>query len=237
MLLLAYLSGKEIIKYVILSSIHWNNYPINIHNVTDESLFKKYLHLTLDELSESDKTYTFNNIINTPNSWSSTKRLFAQRFEAYDYVNKLRKQYNDLKYSSHDNIQSFSNRYINSCNELSYDTTSAPIIHKFLSLLPPDIHRRFLMRIESQDKEVSDFDSLQEIVDQIIRIENAFNNAAYISSHGDHHDNHHYKNKHSSSSQSSLKRCIHHPNSTSHTTAECRTGYNNNHNNKFSTPT
>jgi hypothetical protein len=228
----------------------------NIHNVTDESLFKKYLHLTLDELSESDKTYTFNNIINTAISWSRTKELFAQRFEAYDYVNKLRKQYNDMKYSSHDNIQSFSNRYINSCNELSYDTTSAPVIHRFLSLLPPDIHRRFLMRIESQDKEVSDFDSLQDIVDQIIRIENAYNNAAYISSsHGDHnpnHDNNHkagYNNNHYKNKQSPIKRCIYHPNSANHTTTECRTGHNNNHNNhgynnnnknnnnKFVTPT
>ena len=59
-----------------------------IHNVNDESLYKRYLHLTLNELHDSDRTYTFNHIINTEHSWEQIKSLFAQRFETYDHVNR-----------------------------------------------------------------------------------------------------------------------------------------------------
>ena len=71
---------------------------------------------------------------------------------------------------------------MNICSELSYDVNSQQIIHDFLSHLPTEMHRRFLMRCESRDEDVSDFESLDEIVLIITKLENAFHNAAFISS-------------------------------------------------------
>ena len=200
-----------------------------IHGVTDETSFKRYLYLSLSELSDADKTYAFENIINSNQSWDAVKASFSKRFEAYDYMNKLRKQFHEMKYSSQDTIQTFSHRYINVCSELSYDVDSQQIIHDFLSHLPTEMHRRFLMRCENRDEDVSDFETLDEIVLIITKLENAFHNAAFMTSdnykqiaasthHGTHRTSLHVKQQ---SHSSSTKSCVYHPDSKSHSTSEC----------------
>ena len=211
----------------------------SVHNISDESLYKRYLHLTLTELHDSDRTYAFNNIINTDHSWSEIKVLFADRFETFDHVNRLRKQYNDIRYTHNDTIQTFSNRFINICNDLAYPVDDSQTIHKFLTLLPTDMHRRLLLSIEMAEKSIDDYKTLSSLVQKIIRLENAQNNAAFVTSSGDHHSsskntsNNNFKNKNTSSSSSSSsssststprKHCVHHPASTNHSTSECRTG-------------
>ena len=47
----------------------------SVHDVTDELQFKRYLYLALSELSDADKTYAFDHIINTSQSWSSSQRV------------------------------------------------------------------------------------------------------------------------------------------------------------------
>ena len=201
----------------------------SVHDVTDELLFKRYLYLSLSELSDADKTYAFDHIINTSQSWADVKVSFSKRFEAYDYINKMRKQFHEIKYSSQDTIQTFSHRYINICSELAYDVNSQQIIHESLSHLPTDMHRRFLMRCESRDQDVSDFNTLDEIVLIITKLENAYHNAAFISPDVNKNHTNHGKtnmNKHVSSSTS---KCSYYPDSKSHTTAECRLNPKNNH--------
>src|SRR6185437_10524014 len=220
-----------------------------IHNVTDESHFKKYLQLSLSDLPEFEKTYAHTHITsNTSLSWSRVKVLFAQRFESHDHINQLKRQYRALKYTHDDNIQSFSHRFINICGELNYDVDSPIVIDNFMSLLPSDIHRRFLMQCHGRQKSLSDFESLQDIVADITAMENAHNNAQYTSSSLDNHNNNNnnnnnrnnhnnnrssktvsfhgsktiYPSSSSSSSASPAKFCKNHPTSTGHTTAECR---------------
>ena len=206
-----------------------------VHNISDESMYKRYLHLTLNELHDSDRTYAFNHIINTDHTWAEVKSLFAQRFETYDHVNRLRKQYNDIRYTQNDTIQTFSNRFINICNDLSYPVDDPQTIHKFLTLLPTEMHRRLLLSIEVAEKSIDDYKSLSSLVQKIIRLENAQNNAAFVTSSGDNqssskhnHNNNNKNEKHNknatSTSSSPVKRCVNHPNSTNHSTAECRFG-------------
>jgi hypothetical protein len=129
-----------------------------IHNVTDESHFKKYLQLSLSDLPEFEKTYAHTHITsNTSLSWSRVKVLFAQRFESHDHINQLKRQYRALKYTHDDNIQSFSHRFINLCGELNYDVDSSIVIDNFMSLLPSDLHRRFLMQCHGRQKSLSSF--------------------------------------------------------------------------------
>ena len=200
----------------------------HIHNITDESLYKRYLHLTLNELHDSDRTYAFNHIINTEHSWDQIKSLFAQRFETYDHVNRLRKQYNDIRYTNNDTIQTFSNRFINICNDLSYDVDDPQTIHKFLTLLPHEMHRRLLLSIETAEKSIEDYTTLSSIVQKIIRLENAQNNAAFVTSSDNsstkRSNNNNTNNTHRSASSAPAKHCAYHPNLSSHTTTECRTG-------------
>ena len=50
----------------------------SVHDVTDELLFKRYLFLSLSELSDADKTYAFDHIINTNQSWDAVKVSFSK---------------------------------------------------------------------------------------------------------------------------------------------------------------
>jgi hypothetical protein len=199
-----------------------------VHNITDDSLYKRYLFSCLDELHDSDKTYAFNHIINTEYSWSEIKILFAQRFETFDHVNRLRKQFTDIRYTHNDTIQTFSNRFINICNDLSYSVDDSQTIHKFLTLLPNDMHRRLLLSIETSEKSIEDYTTLTSIVQKIIRLENAQNNAAFVTSsdsnNSSHKRNNHSNDKQKGTSSTPAKYCKYHPGLSSHTTAECRTG-------------
>jgi hypothetical protein len=221
----------------------------SLHDVTDETLYKKYLQLSLSELPEHEKTYAYSHITSDSSlSWSRVKILFAERFESYDHVSRLEKQYAALKYNHDDTIQSFSHRFINLCSELSYDTDSRMAINNFMRLLPHDMHQRFLMQCHVRKMTISSFNSLDDIIADITAMENAYHSARFISS--SYHENgttsnnnninnnnnnnsnnnnksisrHVSPSKHvpTSSSPKTIKKCKHHPSSTGHTTEECR---------------
>ena len=153
----------------------------SLHDVTDETLYKKYLQLSLSELPEHEKTYAYSHITSDSSlSWSRVKILFAERFESYDHVSRLEKQYAALKYNHDDTIQSFSHRFINLCSELSYDTDSRMAINNFMRLLPHDMHQRFLMQCHVRKMTISSFNSLDDIIADITAMENAYHSARFI---------------------------------------------------------
>ena len=84
-----------------------------IHNIQDESMFKRYLYLTLSALSDSEREFAFIHLINTSLSWNEVKESFAERYERHDHTEQMQKQYNDITYSSSDTIQTFSHKFIN----------------------------------------------------------------------------------------------------------------------------
>ena len=221
----------------------------SVHDVTDESLFKKYLQLSLSDLPDFEQLYAHTHITSDASlSWSQVKSLFSQRFESHDHINQLKRQYRHLKYTHDDNIQSFSHRFINLCTELSYDIDSSPIIDNFLSLLPSDMHRRFSMQCQYRQTTISSYQSLDDIIKDITLLENSYNNAQHFYSPNNINNNNNYNNNDratkyvssktvsfqklskgdyhpsssSSSSSSPKKYCKNHPGITSHTTAECR---------------
>ena len=161
----------------------------SVHDVTDESLFKKYLQLSLSDLPDFEKLYAHTHITSDSSlSWSLVKLLFSQRFESYDHINQLKRQYQRLKYNIHDdNIQSFSHRFINLCTQLSYDINSSPIIDNFLFLLPSDMHRRFSMQCQYRQTSLSSYTKLDAIINDITLLENSYNNVQHFSS--PHHNN------------------------------------------------
>ena len=177
-------------------------------------------------------------------SWTAVKTAFALRFESHDHINQVKKQYKSLKYTHDDTVQSFNHRFTNICDELSYDVNSPIIIDNFMSLLPSDMHRRFLMQCHGRQVTLSSFTTLDAIVADITSMENAYNNSQYIASTHDNNNNDHHRHHNSSNNRASsktvsfhgsktiypssssaftpVKICKNHPGSTGHTTAECR---------------
>src|SRR5919199_2570889 len=88
----------------------------------------------------------------------------------------------ELKYLSNDTIRSFGHKFINLCTELNDDVNTQYMIHEFLSRLPSAMHQRFLTRCETRDQDISSFTTLEQIILIITKSENAFNNAAFITS-------------------------------------------------------
>lgn len=195
-----------------------------IHSVTDDSLRRRYLYHTLSDLPSSDTTYAFDNIINTNLSWTDVKRAFAKRYEQYDHVAKITRDYHTIRYESRDTIQSFSHRFITLCTELDYDTDAKTVRDHFIHSLPPFIHKRLLVQCHARDVSVADFTTLTAIVDELIKLELIHNTSAssVSTSSSSHSDTRRSTSTPSSSSTSTSKHCRFHPHSTTHSTSECR---------------
>ena len=215
------------------------------HGVTDESLFKRYLQhsLSLSDLSGSEQQYAADHITNVITlSWAEVKVLFAKRYEQRDHTRALKQQFLNIKYHTSDTIQSFSQRYINLCDECEYNPDDRVNIDKFIDLLPTDMQRRFGTQCHLQRTPLVSFGTLQSIVDTITEAEFVHNNVTHFTSdntslssstssshapratHGAHKSVSFASSRtmHPSSSPSTpAKSCVYHPTSTTHNTTEC----------------
>ena len=155
--------------------------------------------------------------------------MFAKRYEQHDHTQYLKRQFLNFKYyPNSDSVQSFSQRFVNLCDECGYDMNSSLVIDKFISLLPTETQRRFNMQCQYQKTPLSTFETLQSIIDTITDIEFNHNNVMYHTSEKDNsntsHKPSHNKNTHGNNSSHSTPKkdiCTTHP-SGSHTNAQCR---------------
>ncbi len=213
----------------------------SVHSVTDVTLFKRYLQLSLTELSEYDQLYAHTHITDPSLSlsWAEVKRLFALRFEAQDHITQTKRLYQLIRYNDSEQIQSFSHRFIHLCTESGYNVDDQQTLDFFMSKLPIDVHRRFAMQCQHRETPISSYTTLSKIVADITLLENAHNVQYYASpasstlsssshtpraAHGAHKSVSLASSKtmHPSSSPSTpAKSCMYHPNASSHNTSEC----------------
>jgi hypothetical protein len=137
----------------------------SVFNIEDESLKKRYLQLTLNEVQDHEKQYAHKHITHQSSlSWDQVKSLFVNHFENQNHYAYIKQTYRQLKYTHHDTIQSFSHRFLNAANELSYDVDSKPVMDYFIDLLPLDVKRRFAMHCQHKGQPIDSYTSIDDLV-------------------------------------------------------------------------
>ena len=189
----------------------------NIHSIHDDVLRRKYLYVTLSDLDAFDVQYVYDNIIQSSLSWDDVKLAFIKRFEQFDHVARLQRDFNNIRYESKDTVQSFSHRFINYCTNLGYDVDAQMTRDRFFLSLPPHVYKRFLVQCHARSVDVASFASLSLIIDELTKLEvihSTSSSTTTPSSSTSSFD----KTK----SSSPALHCKWHPLSTTHSTSQCR---------------
>ena len=197
----------------------------NIYGVSNTDVWCKYLVLTLSD--PEDSNWAFTNLVSSNIDWNTVKQRFTSSFERYDHVAKLSRDYDTIEYDykRKESIQKFSHRFINLCSELGYDVTGSNIRDHFLLRIPKPMLQHFQVLCHSRNTPMSSL-TLTQIIDLLIQLDvvyNGTNNPSTSSTSS--------SSSSTSTSSASTLSCRYHPNSTSHTTQNCRLNNSNNNNN------
>ena len=174
----------------------------------------------VDDISSCD--WISKNIIDKKLKWSDACTAFTSHFQIADYRLTLQQQYSNCKQLSNESVQSYSDRFVDICTQLSIDDNNDLAIQQFINHLQSSMHKQFystlaIFRINCDDQNFM-FDSLKKIINVCISLDVA-NRTSNIA-----HENQSSQNSSSSrnSASDSKKSCKYHPNATSHSTSECR---------------
>lgn len=158
------------------------------------------------------------NLIGKGLDWAEASAKFTAHFQACDYSVVLQRKYRNCKQGDKESVQAYGDRFLALAASLGISEDNPLAINQFLENLSPIIYKEYFKWLADKQFDNPDFTvtSLHKIVARCIAFDVA-NRTANLSSH-------------SSSSSSSndrpraspKKTCQYHPNSTSHTTAECK---------------
>ena len=161
------------------------------------------------------------NIVNKSLTWEQSKKVFSSHFELADFRVTLQAEYDACKQSKGESVQLYADRFSDICSQLGYLDDNELVIHHFVSHLNERLHQRYFDSIGQIQCTDPDFEirSLTRAIAHCIKLEVSASRAAASR----------YSNPDGSSSSSSgaaasvaNKHCIYHPDSTSHSTANCR---------------
>jgi hypothetical protein len=164
------------------------------------------------------------NIINKGLDWATSKQVFTAHFQSSDYSVALEREYDDCKQGRNESVQHYADRFSDLCNQLGIEDDSKEAIRHFINHLNEAMLRDYhkataVLRIKDKDYKIA---SLREAITVCIELDYAHRNTTAYSSAGS--GSHHATSGSGSGKDSNVKRCKFHPDSKSHSTAECQTG-------------
>ena len=204
-----------------------------------ESQWPRLLLYCVEDVNES--TWISNNILdaypNTIKSWDQVKEIFCKHFGNHSYSLKLTSDYEACKQQKNESVQKYADRFSQLCSELSYGDNDKLVIQHYISGLSSDNRIQYrkqlqTVKLATGGTEVKQ-DSLKDVIDLTLALSLLDFNSTGNSN-----------NPSESSSQSDTKgsptkkksHCKFHPDSTTHSTAQCRLNPQNSNNNN-TTPT
>jgi len=196
----------------------------------------RLLLLQIDDTNESD--WVQNNIISKDLDWDDAIPIFAGHFDVFNVKDKLESDYESCRQYSKtkETVQHYSDRFLALCSELNIKDDDNRCITHFINGLSYHIKNKLKEQVNFS-KVLGNpivLTSLKTVCEMAIAIEltiipstnhghdkpgsSPSNNNNY--SHGNNNSNNH-KNNNKNKPSGDKKTCINHPNSTSHTTAQC----------------
>ena len=173
-------------------------------------------------------------------SWDTAKQLFLQHYQVADWLDTYKREYNSCSQGAKESVQRYADRFLTLSNRLRYDDHNPVNIENFIQRLHPIIQNeltrhRLLLR---DTNPIWDWTSLQQVIQKAIEFDvllNSIHRKVVVSSETSAATSTSTPNKNKRSNKSissnkttdsKLKECIHHPNSTTHSTSECRSSMN-----------
>ena len=177
------------------------------------------------------RSWIASHILGKALSWAQARSAFTKHFQTSDYQLHLLQEYRRCRLQKSESVQDYADRFQELCTQLNYDDDNQAVIQQFIANLTVDTRRDFIrhwgLRAMIRQEPSNQFTSLAEVITTAIEVDVA---ARSINLDGGHHGG---ENKPkpaangaggSGNGGNGKKSCKHHPNSTSHTTAECQLG-------------
>lgn len=167
-------------------------------------------------------------------TWQEAKIILISHFETADYDETLKQNYLSCRQSVSETVQMYGDRFRYLCDQLGYADDNEVVINHFLSRMHPRIYAKYLEFKADMQMQHGNWvmTSLHEAVKICIKLDvkNRTVQQAISSSHTSSSANSGFGIR-TDSYQASSKRmklfCKWHPNSHTHTSAECRLGRTN----------
>jgi len=196
----------------------------------DETQWSRYLLYSVENVSEAEWIKT--NLIGIKD-WERVRREFTKHFGYHSHELKLQQDYESCKQHKQETVQKYADRFNALKDDLQYEDTNKMVIQHFIMGLLPAIQMDFrkqlnTVKVLNKGQEL-ELDSLKTVMELTMDL-NALDLNAENSSKSNHNEDHEHNNTKGSSTtpkkDDSKKHCKHHPDSSTHTTAECRYGSN-----------
>lgn len=168
---------------------------------------------------------------NTITSWSQVKEMFIKRFGNHSHTLKITGDYEACKQQKNESVQNYADRFTQLCNELGYLDDNKLVIQHYISGLSNISQVQYRQQLQTvklaNNGTPVKQDSLKEVIDLTLALSLVDFNFA-----------NNKDNDPSDSSQADAKssgnkkklHCKYHPDSITHSTAQCRLNPQNNNN-------
>lgn len=200
----------------------------------DETNWPRLLLHSVENVSEAQWIKV--NIVDEALEWTDAKELFTKHFGNYSYQMKVVNDYELCKQLKHESVQKYADRFTQLCDELGYDYTDKLVIQHFVMGLLPNVQADYRKHIHlaklANNNSTINLDSLKAVIELTLELSVLdLNHQPHSSTTSDTSDS-----KSSSPNKKKLY-CKFHPDSTSHATAQCRSGgqHNSTNNNNNAT--
>jgi DNA-directed RNA polymerase subunit RPC12/RpoP len=173
---------------------------------------------TVDDIAES--TWIDMNIVSKNLTWEDAKKAFIGHFERHSYSAQLEREFFNFTQRSL-SVQRYADKYLQLVSQLHYKDSDKMVIQRFFYGFESIFHSKlkqqlFQLRLsKGEEAEGAIMSSLNSLVKFALEIDSfvaigkdtySFSSLSNAASH----------------SRNEQKKCIHHPHSNSHTTAECK---------------
>jgi DNA-directed RNA polymerase subunit RPC12/RpoP len=191
--------------------------------------FVSLLVLCMD--SANDRSWVKKNIVDRFGAnkdlqdWKDVKAEFIKHFENFAYRDRLKQEFFDCNQKPGESVQNFIHRWTVLKDELGYRDDDTTIIDQFLASLLERVRLNFEEKLNALNTVAEHIpnakkipvDTMRQVTDLLLSF-NRYDGNKPQSNNGDKKPNNHYNN----GGRKETKKCKFHPDSTSHSTNECR---------------
>ena len=180
--------------------------------------------LMLGENNVSAAKWVQANIIEPKLDWEKSKELFTSHFQYAEHRETVKLEFRRCKQTKGESVQSYADRFTNLIAQLGFKADDPQTIDRFTDNLLPECLREFSKSVVVIKQSNSEFviNTLARVIDLCITIDVANRTADLQAGATRQASNSSNQSNKSSGPAGGSKSCIHHPGSTTHTTAECR---------------
>ncbi|MBS4066640.1 MAG: DDE-type integrase/transposase/recombinase [Chitinophagaceae bacterium] len=191
----------------------------------DETNWPRLLLHSVENVSEA--AWIKVNIVDKSLKWVDAKDVFTKHFGNHSYQMKIVNDYESCRQSKNESVQRYADRFTQLCDELGYDYLDKLIIQHFIMGLLPNVQADYrkhinLAKLANNNTSIK-LTSLKDVIELTLELSLLdLNHQPHNPASSDPSDS-----KHSSPGKKKLY-CKNHPDSTSHTTAQCKLNNQNN---------